>query len=145
MSLESVSPVWVLKRCSEFHYVAAMTHLTSGGWHYFQETEKMEITLLSCLRAAVMAVADIKFKHDEVKAKFGERAFQIKTWLSLLQKNFKPCINTTWQQPQWCTTWTTLMLRPTVASVNASSSQPTINSVWAQGSHDAQRYIMFFD
>ncbi len=36
----------------------------------------MEITLLGCLRAAVMAAADIKRKHEEVKVKFGKEPFQ---------------------------------------------------------------------
>ncbi len=38
----------------------------------------MEITVLSGLRAAVIAVADIKCKHEEVKARFGVGPFQTK-------------------------------------------------------------------
>ncbi len=37
-----------------------------------------ETTFLSCLRAAVMAAADIKRNHEEVKAKFGIEPFQTK-------------------------------------------------------------------
>ncbi len=36
----------------------------------------MEITLLSHLRAAVMAAADITSKHEEVKAKLGVGPFR---------------------------------------------------------------------
>ncbi len=34
--------------------------------------------IFSCLRAAIMAAADIKCKHEKVKAKFGVGPFQLK-------------------------------------------------------------------
>ncbi len=53
----------------KFHYVAEVRHLASRGRYCFWETEKMETTLLSCLRAAVMAAADIKPKQEEIRVR----------------------------------------------------------------------------
>ncbi len=51
--------------------------------------------LLSCLRAASMAAADIKDKHQEVKAKFGVGPFQIKKVTRFVINTAKPCVSTT--------------------------------------------------
>ncbi len=77
-----------------------------------------------------MAAADIKRKHEDVKAKFGvkvrckhcEAVYQHNTTTTLMMYNLN-----------------SVMLHSTLVNVSASSSQPAITSVWAQRSRDAQQ------
>ncbi len=61
-----------------------MRHLTNG----LLGDREMEITSLSCLRAAVMAAAE-KRKHEEVKAKFGLGPFQTKKMMKFVVNTVK--------------------------------------------------------
>ncbi len=73
------------------------------GGRYFTSFRRQKTEILSCLWGAVMAAADIKLEHEEVKVKFVDTA--------------KPCISTTRQGPQWCATWAT-DIRPQLTPVH---------------------------
>ncbi len=109
-------------------------------FNLLEETEKSEITSLSHLRAAVMAVlSNVNMKRLRRSLAWGH--FKLKM-MKFVVNTAKPCISTTTPMLYHLNNKT---LHPILADVNASCSQPAIASVWAQRSRDAEVINVWYD